>query len=84
MVTPVSTSRPDPVHPDQGPPRRRRRQYIAGTLFLALAALAVAQWLLAEDSGARWLAGVQCVLAIALAVSTFAQARSSKTGKRSQ
>jgi hypothetical protein len=56
--------------------RSRRWLYIAGTGWSLLAALAIFQWVLADDSRGRWLAGIQFVLAIALAIGFFVQARS--------
>jgi hypothetical protein len=55
--------------------RSRRGLFIAGTVWSLLAALAIYQWVLADDSRGRWLAGVQCLLAIALAIGFFVQAR---------
>jgi hypothetical protein len=55
--------------------RSRRGLLIAGAVWSLLAALAIYQWVLADDSRGRWLAGVQCLLAIALATGFFVQTR---------
>ena len=79
----MSISEPGSRHSDQGPSGWRRRPLIAGVLWLAFAAFAVIQWLLADDgSGARWLAGVQCVLGLALALAVFVEARRDRSGKQ--
>lgn len=62
--------------------RSRRWLCLAGTAWSLLAALAVYQWVLADDSRGRWLAGVQFVLAIALAIGFFVQARTKADNSR--
>jgi hypothetical protein len=64
-------------------PRRRRTCYAVGVGWLCLAGLAAAQWLSANASRGRWLAGMQCVPAIALAISYLAQARRKDGGEGS-
>jgi hypothetical protein len=55
--------------------RSQRWFYIAGIGWSVIAALAVYQWVLADDSRGRWLAGVQCVIAPGLAIGFFVQPR---------
>jgi hypothetical protein len=50
-------------------------------LWLCFAGLAGAQWLSADDSRGHWLAGVQFVLGIFLAIVYFAQARQKDSGE---
>ena len=66
--------RPTRPRPPYGP--GSRRWLIAlGWLWLVFATLAAYQWLVADDSRGRWLAGVQCVLALGLGVGQLVQGR---------
>jgi hypothetical protein len=56
-------------------PRSRRTSHVLGTLWLFLAALAVVQFVIADDSTERWLAGVQFLLAVGLGIAAFASAK---------
>lgn len=60
--------------------RSRRWMYVVGAGWLLLASLAGTQWLSADDSTGRWLAGVQFFLGVVLALGYAAQA--SKRGGR--
>ncbi len=60
----------------------RRWMYVVAAMWMSLAVLAVTQWLLADDSTGRWIAGVQRSLALALTIGYVAQAR--KTGARAE
>jgi hypothetical protein len=63
---------------DNGPEpssRSRRWFYAIAAIWLTLAALAVAQRLLADDSRGRWLAGVQCSIGLGLGIGYLVQPR---------
>ena len=63
----------------RGPQRRRLYCFLAAG-WLALAVLAIFQWLGADDSTGRWLAGVQVVLGLALAITYLVWARHIDSG----
>jgi hypothetical protein len=48
--------------------------YALGALWLFLAALAVVQSVIADDSTGRWLAALQCVLGVGLGFAALASA----------
>jgi hypothetical protein len=76
MGTPETGSR-GPGRPELS--RRSRRWFYAiAAVWLTLAALAVAEWLLAESSEGRWLAGVQCVIGLGLGIAYLVQASSGR------
>ncbi len=56
-------------------PFSRRRSYVLAALWLFLVALAVGQFVLAKDSTGRWLAGLQCLCWLSLAIAYVAAAR---------
>jgi hypothetical protein len=59
--------------------RSRRWFYSIAAIWLILAVLAVAQWLFADDSKGRWLAGIQCFIGLVLGIAYLVQA---KRGRR--
>ena len=50
--------------------------------WLIFTGLALTQWIFADDSRGRWLAGVQCVLGVGLVIVYLVQARQTPSAKQ--